>query len=126
QLARAARSERRPTAAAAARVPPPLGAAELAELIAEPAGSGPEIRSDLADRFIGLAPVVDIGSGRGEMLKLLAERNIEATGVDIDPELVAQCRTEGLHTIVADGLDYLLSLEDSSLGGIFAGRLLEH
>ena len=62
-------------------------------------GPRAEIRAryaDLADRFVGCAPVVDIGCGRGELLELLGERGIEATGVEIDPDLVAGLIEAGL------------------------------
>lgn len=82
--------------------------------------------ADLADRFAGLAPVLDVGCGRGEMLRLLTDRGVEASGVDLDPDLVAECQVQGFRAVVADGLEYLQSLEDGALGGVFAGQVIEH
>jgi O-antigen chain-terminating methyltransferase len=92
-------------------------------------GSREEILSryrPLATRLAGLGPVVDIGSGRGEMLELLRDSGTEAIGVDLDPDMVAACRDRGLQVDVGDGVTYLQALEEGSLGGVFAGQLIEH
>jgi SAM-dependent methyltransferase len=72
------------------------------------------------------APVLDVGCGRGELLRLLREAGIEARGVDADADMVAYARGEGLDVEQADLLAHLESLEDGSLGGIFAGQVVEH
>jgi O-antigen chain-terminating methyltransferase len=71
-------------------------------------------------------PVLDLGCGRGEFLALLREAGIEARGVDLDPDMVAYARGEGLEVKQADAVEHLQDLEDSSLGGIFAAQLVEH
>src|SRR5437763_16732279 len=73
------------------------------------------------DDFRAQAPVLDVGCGRGELLGLLREAGIEARGVDADADMVAYARGEGLEVEQADALAYLESLEDGSLGGVFAG-----
>ena len=73
------------------------------------------------DDFRDAAPVLDVGCGRGEFLGLLREAGVEARGVDADADMVAFARGEGLDVEQADALAYLESLEDGSLGGIFAG-----
>src|SRR6185436_3018971 len=50
----------------------------------------------------------------------------EARGVDLDADMVAYARGEGLEVEHADGIEYLQRLEDGSLGGIFAAQLVEH
>jgi SAM-dependent methyltransferase len=72
------------------------------------------------------APVLDVGCGRGELLGLLREAGVEARGVDADADMVAYARGEGLEVEQADALAYLESLDDGSLGGIFAGQVVEH
>ncbi|MDP9325057.1 MAG: methyltransferase domain-containing protein [Candidatus Dormibacteraeota bacterium] len=79
----------------------------------------------LAERFAGLAPVLDIGSGGGEMLELLGQLDVEARGVDIDPEAIEEATAANLTVTRADGLAYLGSMADQSLGGIFLGHVLE-
>jgi SAM-dependent methyltransferase len=74
----------------------------------------------------GSSPVLDVGCGRGELLLLLRESGIEARGVDADADMVAFARGEGLDVEQADALAHLESLGDGSLGGVFAGQLVEH
>src|SRR5712691_838783 len=76
--------------------------------------------------FRDAAPVLDVACGRGELLRLLREAGIEAHGVDADSDMVAYARGEGLDVDQADLLVHLESLEDGSLGGIFAGQVVEH
>ena len=76
--------------------------------------------------FRDAAPVLDLGCGRGELLGLLREAGIEARGVDADADMVAYARGEGLEVEQADVIAYLESLSDGSVGGMFAGQLVEH
>jgi SAM-dependent methyltransferase len=76
--------------------------------------------------FRDAAPVIDLGCGRGEFLALLREAGVEARGIDLDADMVAYARGEGLDVEQADALGYLEGVEDGSLGGIFAAQLLEH
>jgi SAM-dependent methyltransferase len=78
------------------------------------------------DDFRDSAPVLDVGCGRGEFLSLLAEAGIEARGVDLDADMVAFCRGEGLDVEQGDALTYLERAEGGSLGGIFAAQFVEH
>jgi len=78
------------------------------------------------DDFRDQAPVLDVGCGRGELLSLLRETGVEARGVDADADMVAYARGEGLDVEQADALAYLEALEDGSLGGVFAGQVVEH
>ena len=76
--------------------------------------------------FHEAAPVVDLGCGRGEFLVLLREAGIDAKGVDVDADMVAYARGEGLEVDHTGAVEYLEGLADGSLGGIFAAQLLEH
>jgi SAM-dependent methyltransferase len=78
------------------------------------------------DDFRGAAPVLDVGSGRGEFLGLLRDAGIEARGVEADSDMVSFARGEGLVVEHADLIDALGRTEDGSLGGIFAGQVAEH
>lgn len=81
---------------------------------------------DLATRFRDCAPVLDIGCGRGEFLELLVEHGIPARGVELDAELVEECRGHGFDVEHADGLDVLRRHDDHSLGGISLIQVVEH
>jgi O-antigen chain-terminating methyltransferase len=70
--------------------------------------------------------VLDVGCGRGELLSLLRDAGVEATGVDGDADMVAFARGEGLDVEQADLLAHLESRPDESLGAIFAGQVVEH
>ncbi len=78
------------------------------------------------DELRDAAPVLDVGCGRGELLGLLREAGVDARGVDADADMVAYARGEGLDVEQADALAYLESLDDGSLGGVFAGQVVEH
>jgi SAM-dependent methyltransferase len=78
------------------------------------------------DDFRDRGPVLDVGCGRGELLALLREAGVEASGVDADADMVAYARGEGLDVEQADAIAHLESLDDGSLGGIFAGQVVEH
>jgi O-antigen chain-terminating methyltransferase len=124
------RSERRE------RVPGTVAAQPRAEAIPDyfafetrMRGDSEEIRRRqqvYVEDFRGCEPVLDLGCGRGEFLALLRAAGIEARGVDADADMVAYAQGEGLDVEQGDALAALESLEDGSLGGIFAAQLLEH
>ena len=92
-------------------------------------GTREEIRErygDLADRFEGCAPVVDIGCGRGELLELLSKRGIDASGIDLDADLVAGLINAGLAAEQDDAVTWLRGTVDGSLGGISMIQVVEH
>jgi SAM-dependent methyltransferase len=135
---RLTRLERRERAAAPPRAVPAAAAAEPAGQIVFPDYFAYESRMrgatdvvrDKQRAYVGdfreAAPVLDLGCGRGEFLSLLREAGIEARGVDVDADMVAYGRGEGLEVEHIGAVEYLESLEDGSLGGVFAAQLLEH
>lgn len=74
----------------------------------------------------GGGEILDIGCGRGEFLELMFDYGIPARGVDSYQPFIDYCENRGFHVERADALTYLNSLEDSSLGGIFMGQVVEH
>jgi SAM-dependent methyltransferase len=70
--------------------------------------------------------VVDLGSGRGEFLDLLAEAGIEAEGVEHDGSLVRACRRRGLAVREQDALEFLEQVEPACLDGVFSAQFIEH
>jgi 2-polyprenyl-3-methyl-5-hydroxy-6-metoxy-1,4-benzoquinol methylase len=71
-------------------------------------------------------PVLEIGSGRGELLKQLNDAGLKAYGVDLDPAMVQAARAKGLNVLEGDGIAHLRSLPDRSLGGLIAVQVVEH
>ncbi len=92
-------------------------------------GLEPEIRERQTiywPLFRDRAPVLDVACGRGEFLAFLGEKGVEARGVDIDPDMVARCREQGLSVECADAFAFLEQLPDDSLGAIFSAQFIEH
>jgi SAM-dependent methyltransferase len=92
-------------------------------------GAREDIRRRLAayvPDFNGARDVLDAGCGRGEFLDLLREAGIDARGIDLNHEMVEECRTRGLTAEEADLLSYLRACGDGSLGGLFAAQVIEH
>jgi len=79
-----------------------------------------------AARFRGAANVLDIGCGRGELLEVFHEADIQAHGIDLNDDSIAICRNKGLAAEKADLFAYLASLPDSSLGGVVCCQVVEH
>jgi SAM-dependent methyltransferase len=92
-------------------------------------GSDEEIRHRL-DRYLPdlrtAAPVLDLGCGRGELLLLLREAGVEATGIDGDAALVQAATRRGLKVIHGDVLEVLRAQESDSQGAVTAIHFFEH
>ncbi|MEJ2580209.1 MAG: methyltransferase domain-containing protein [Acidobacteriota bacterium] len=92
-------------------------------------GSEEEIVHRL-DRYLpdlqSSAPVLDLGSGRGELLLMLREAGVEAAGVEGDSALAEAARRRGLGVTEGDVLDILRGLEPESRGAVTAFHLFEH
>jgi SAM-dependent methyltransferase len=66
----------------------------------------------------GDMPVLDLGCGRGEWLELLRQEGMAASGVDPDPQMVAECTSAQLRAFEADPLSYLSSSPAASIGAV--------
>jgi 2-polyprenyl-3-methyl-5-hydroxy-6-metoxy-1,4-benzoquinol methylase len=71
-------------------------------------------------------PIVDVGSGRGELLELLGEQGLEARGVDLNEAMVSLCVKAGLDCTHADAVAYLGRLDAGSLGAVTGFHIIEH
>lgn len=92
---------------------------------------GPEARvRDIQRAYLpllaGRAPVLDVGCGRGELLDLLRESGVAASGVDFDAGMVEHARSKGHEVALGDACEYLRGLEEGSLGGLTALEVVEH
>jgi O-antigen chain-terminating methyltransferase len=81
---------------------------------------------DLAERLVGAGPVLDVGCGRGELLELLSGLGVEATGIDLDGDLVKAGAGRGLSVAEDEAIRYLSSLDNHSLGGMTLVQVIEH
>ena len=77
-------------------------------------------------RFAGAEEILDIGCGRGEFLEAVREAGLKARGIDSSEESVAICRSKGLNAERADLFEYLSSIEDATLGGVYCSQVVEH
>ena len=107
----------------------PLGAADYRSLEDVLRGSEQFIKERLRAYLKFFSPgeeAVDLGSGRGEMLELLAEAGVDAIGVDSDTSMVSRAETKGLRCTHADALEWLRNREKKSLDVVFSAQFVEH
>lgn len=71
-------------------------------------------------------PVLDVGCGHGDFLRLLEGEGIPASGIEINPIAVASCRALGLAVEEGDALSLLAARPAASLGAIVAIQVVEH
>ncbi len=84
-----------------------------------------------AARFAAVEPrasgaILDVGCGRGEFLEAAGSAGLDARGIDQSDECVAICKSKGLAAERADLFQYLDSLADLSLGGLYCSQVVEH
>ena len=70
--------------------------------------------------------VLDLGSGRGEILEILKNNNIKAIGVDCYKPFVDYCNENGYKAFLSDALTYLDACDNESLNGIVLSQVAEH
>ncbi len=70
--------------------------------------------------------VLDIGCGRGEFLKLLADRGIKAVGIDLDEDMINNNGSLNQEVICTDAIQYLNSIPDNYFNGITIIQMVEH
>jgi 2-polyprenyl-3-methyl-5-hydroxy-6-metoxy-1,4-benzoquinol methylase len=70
--------------------------------------------------------VVDLGAGRGELVKLLTEAGVSAYAVEIERDFVELMRDEGIEVVDQDAIAHLRGLDDGQLGGIVVSHVVEH
>ncbi|MEO5627725.1 MAG: class I SAM-dependent methyltransferase [Candidatus Saccharimonadales bacterium] len=71
-------------------------------------------------------PVLDIGCGRGEFLRMLGKSKINATGLDINLDMVNRASQQGLKAQQGDALSFLGAADSRSLGVISGFHIAEH
>ncbi len=71
-------------------------------------------------------PVLDIGCGRCELLELLAENKIPASGIDLNTVMISKAQDAGHNVKVYDALAYLKQCPKNSLSAITGIHIIEH
>ncbi|HEX6539137.1 MAG TPA: class I SAM-dependent methyltransferase [Candidatus Dormibacteraeota bacterium] len=72
------------------------------------------------------APVLDAGCGRGEFVGALGAEGIEAEGVDLDADAVAEAVSRGRAVRLADAVATLRAAPAHHYGGVVSFQVLEH
>jgi O-antigen chain-terminating methyltransferase len=130
RLERAVRARGTPQPAQATELPPVASGASFDYLAFEarfrPEESVVERQQAYVDELRSERRVVDLGAGRGELVKLLTEAGVPAYAVEIEPDFVELMRDEGLEVVDQDAIAHLRGLDDGQLGGIVASHLVEH
>lgn len=70
-------------------------------------------------------PVLVVGCGRGEFLRLLRDTGVQALGVERDGATVEYCSVRGLQVQHAEPLSYLAGEPDCSIGAIFSAEMTQ-
>jgi SAM-dependent methyltransferase len=71
-------------------------------------------------------PVIDIGCGQGELVRLLLADGFDARGVDVSPEQVAIAHSAGLDQVRHGDYRDMLAQSSGTLTAVTATDLLEH
>ena len=83
--------------------------------------------ADLADLIAARGgPVLDLGCGAGDMLRLLAARGVDARGVDSDAESVRLAVAQGLTVEEGDALEVLSAQDAGSVAVLVLIQVVEH
>jgi O-antigen chain-terminating methyltransferase len=71
-------------------------------------------------------PVLDLGSGRGELLEVLVEHGYRARGVDLNRGMLQESMDRGHDVVEADALGYLRIQPSDSVAAITSLHMVEH
>jgi 2-polyprenyl-3-methyl-5-hydroxy-6-metoxy-1,4-benzoquinol methylase len=71
-------------------------------------------------------PIIDLGCGRGELVRLLQSDGFDAEGIDISPEQVALARAAGIVRVSHGDFRAILAAHPAHYTAITATDLLEH
>ncbi len=72
------------------------------------------------------APIIDLGSGRGEWLELLTENGWPAKGIDSNESMASACNERGLNVEVNDAVTALQQMESNTLAAVTGFHIAEH
>lgn len=71
-------------------------------------------------------PVLDIGCGRGELLKVLKDNSVNAIGIDLNKSMVDRAKENGFKAEQAEALSFLMRQKSNTFGAITGFHIAEH
>ena len=131
RLARLERARRVPSSAPTGAAPPPVVEApafdyERFEDRFRPEASVRERQQAYVDLMRGKRRVVDLGCGRGELLRMLRDEGVSAYGVEIGPDFISILEENDIEVIAKDAVAHMAELEPGTVDGIVGSHLVEH
>ena len=131
RLARLERARRAPLSAPSGPARPPVVEApafdyERFEDRFRPEASVRERQQAYVDLMRGKRRVVDLGCGRGELLRMLRDEGVSAYGVEIDPDFIALLEENEIEVVAKDAVAHMAELEPWAVDGIVGSHLVEH
>jgi glycosyltransferase involved in cell wall biosynthesis/SAM-dependent methyltransferase len=85
-----------------------------------------DLQRPYVDMLRGHEPVLDCGCGRGELLELLRAEGVTASGIDFDPEMLAEAQRVGLDVTLGDAVETLRDAPQGAYGAVTAMQVIEH
>jgi len=86
----------------------------------------PHLLANLRANPGSAGPLLDLGCGRGEALRVFAGAGLAVRGVDSSAQMVAHCRSQGLDVVEGDLLSHLQATPRESLGAVVSFHVVEH
>lgn len=71
-------------------------------------------------------PVVDLGCGNGEFVKLLHDNDIRAIGVDLNETMISNVKSNGLEGVQGDAMSFLRKQKSKSFMAVTGFHIVEH
>ena len=81
--------------------------------------------SIITDMISSQDSVLDVGCGDGTLMKMLREKNVHVTGIDIDQNNIVKCLEKGLSVIQGDIDEGLQGYSDSSYDYVVLNQTLQ-
>ena len=72
------------------------------------------------------APILDVGSGRGEWLELLQENGFTVRGIDSNRMMIQHCKASGFDVVESDAMLYLKNQKEGAFSAITGFQVVEH
>jgi SAM-dependent methyltransferase len=93
-------------------------------------GPSEEVLAEATDRYLDLLrdhqPILDVGCGRGELLRALADEGVEGSGVDLDAGMVEEAQAQGVDAHHGDAIAFLRDQPEHAYGAIVSIQVVEH